>query len=514
MEDIELSEMEIVVGIASPLGTNRENFIEELEREFKRKGYCVKKISLTKDTFEIDCKNSESFKYYLKMQLCNNIRSQVTKGFFAFLACLYISKYRKLFKKEQIKRVYIIDQIKNVTEYEILSHVYGLNYIQVSLFSNEIERDRELKIKFSKDIYRITELPPINIDPQNKYSEIFTANFKKIINKLTEEIIDNYNLEVLPDVTHNLMRKDFEDFYLTNESNKKSGQQIAKLFHKSHYYFNLDLPKVNIKLELKKFIKQILGEYDEYPSQDEFGMNLAYQVSVRSNFPGDRHVGAAIISIQGEVLSVASIRAPSKSSNTNLSDQLKVTDGYNIYKKKIENWTKQLKEATNNEYKDIIKFLEDTLDFHPCTHAEIAAIIDAAKIGVSVKGSILYSTTFPCHLCAKEIINSGISRVVYLEAYPKSKNQELYPNSLDINPKNRTELIPFDFYYGIGPKRFIYAYSLKNKSNEDYYPPLMRYENPRYYVEKEKDVIEYVKLRLNRSTDYGKLVFLKKLIDG
>ncbi|MCW8385088.1 deaminase [Fluoribacter dumoffii] len=310
------------------------------------------------------------------------------------------------------------------------------------------------------------------------------------------------------------MRKDFEDFYLTNESNKKSGQQIAKLFHKSHYYFNLDLPKVNIKLELKKFIKQILGEYDEYPSQDEFGMNLAYQVSVRSNFPGDRHVGAAIISTQGEVLSVASIRAPSKSSNTNLSDQLKVTDGYNIYKKKIENWTKQLKEATNNEYKDIIKFLEDTLDFHPCTHAEIAAIIDAAKIGVSVKGSILYSTTFPCHLCAKEIINSGISRVVYLEAYPKSKNQELYPNSLDINPKNRTELIPFDFYYGIGPKRFIYAYSLKNKSNEDYYPPLMRYENPRYYVEKEKDVIEYVKLRLNRSTDYGKLVFLKKLIDG
>ncbi|HAU0818124.1 TPA: hypothetical protein JBH50_14110, partial [Legionella pneumophila] len=159
-------------------------------------------------------------------------------------------------------------------------------------------------------------------------------------------------------------------------------------------------------------------------------------------------------------------------------------------------------------------FIQDTLDFHPCTHAEIAAIIDAAKIGVSVRSAILYTTTFPCHLCAKEIINSGINRVVYLEAYPKSKNKELYPNLVDFDPKNKTDLIPFDFYHGIGPKRFIYVYSLKNKSNDDCYPPLMRYEISKYYEQKEKDIIDYVKSILLDENNDSSLLFLKRLFDG
>ena len=46
-------------------------------------------------------------------------------------------------------------------------------------------------------------------------------------------------------------------------------------------------------------------------------------------------------------------------------------------------------------------------------HAEQNAIIQAAKIGVSIEGATLY-----CTLCAKLIINAGISRVVYLEGYP------------------------------------------------------------------------------------------------
>ncbi|HAW6245158.1 TPA: hypothetical protein JL724_001149 [Legionella pneumophila] len=510
----ENSEIEIIIGIVSPLGTNREKLLKDLETEFERKGYKVQKISLTKETFRIDCDDSKSFKYFLKMQLCNNIRNNITNGFFAFLTCLYITEYRNSLKNKYKKIVFIIDQIKNLVEYEILSHVYGLNYIQISLFSNEIERDRELKKKFSNDVHIVNDVPHVEIDPNKKYAGIFTKSLISRIQSLTKDIIEDYKNEVLPDVSHNLMRKDFEDFDIQKEVNKISGQQIAKLFHKSHYYFNLDLPKDQIKLELKKFVKQLLGQYDEYPSQDEFGMNLAYQVSVRSNFPGARHIGAAIISKQGEVLSVASIRAPSQSSNTYLSDQLKVSDGYDDYKKKIDKWTTQLKSVEIDDRKNIIKFIQDTLDFHPCTHAEIAAIIDAAKIGVSVRGAILYTTTFPCHLCAKEIINSGINRVVYLEAYPKSKNKELYPNLVDFDPKNKTDLIPFDFYHGIGPKRFIYVYSLKNKSNDDYYPPLMRYEIPKYYEQKEKDIIDYVKSILLDETNDSSLLFLKKLFDG
>lgn len=50
-------------------------------------------------------------------------------------------------------------------------------------------------------------------------------------------------------------------------------------------------------------------------------------------------------------------------------------------------------------------------------HAEQNAIIQAAKHGTSIEGAILYSTTMPCIICSKMIINAGISRIVYEEGY-------------------------------------------------------------------------------------------------
>lgn len=52
------------------------------------------------------------------------------------------------------------------------------------------------------------------------------------------------------------------------------------------------------------------------------------------------------------------------------------------------------------------------------THAEQNAIIQAARLGLSVEGATLYCTHQPCVICAKMIINSGITRIVYREGYP------------------------------------------------------------------------------------------------
>lgn len=51
-------------------------------------------------------------------------------------------------------------------------------------------------------------------------------------------------------------------------------------------------------------------------------------------------------------------------------------------------------------------------------HAEQNAIIQAAVHGVSIRGGILYSTAYPCSLCAKMLVNAGIQRVVYSGSYP------------------------------------------------------------------------------------------------
>lgn len=46
-------------------------------------------------------------------------------------------------------------------------------------------------------------------------------------------------------------------------------------------------------------------------------------------------------------------------------------------------------------------------------HSEIDAICSAASSGVSVKGSSIFVTRYPCEGCAKAIIAAGIKKVYY-----------------------------------------------------------------------------------------------------
>ncbi len=64
-------------------------------------------------------------------------------------------------------------------------------------------------------------------------------------------------------------------------------------------------------------------------------------------------------------------------------------------------------------------------------HAEQNAIIQAAKLGISIDGATLYCTHQPCVICAKMIINAGISRVVYVEGYPDEFSLDIF-NQADV----------------------------------------------------------------------------------
>ena len=50
--------------------------------------------------------------------------------------------------------------------------------------------------------------------------------------------------------------------------------------------------------------------------------------------------------------------------------------------------------------------------------AEQLAISEAARNGVKLDGSVAYITTFPCHICAKLLVSSGVSEIVYDKDYP------------------------------------------------------------------------------------------------
>ena len=55
-------------------------------------------------------------------------------------------------------------------------------------------------------------------------------------------------------------------------------------------------------------------------------------------------------------------------------------------------------------------------------HAEQNALCDCAKRGVSCMGATVYVTHYPCIICCRLLIASGIKEIKYIEKY---KNDEL-----------------------------------------------------------------------------------------
>ncbi len=58
-------------------------------------------------------------------------------------------------------------------------------------------------------------------------------------------------------------------------------------------------------------------------------------------------------------------------------------------------------------------------------HAEQNAVVQAATSGVNIDGGTIYTTTFPCSLCSKIIINAGIVRIVCRDGYPDDLSRQM-----------------------------------------------------------------------------------------
>lgn len=62
-------------------------------------------------------------------------------------------------------------------------------------------------------------------------------------------------------------------------------------------------------------------------------------------------------------------------------------------------------------------------------HAEQNALLQAARYGIDIEGSSIYITTQPCVVCAKMLINAGISEIIYRNPYPDELAMELLNES-------------------------------------------------------------------------------------
>ncbi|MDQ3008071.1 MAG: deaminase [bacterium] len=67
----------------------------------------------------------------------------------------------------------------------------------------------------------------------------------------------------------------------------------------------------------------------------------------------------------------------------------------------------------------------EAIELSTAIHAEAGLIAQAAKEGISVAGSSLYVTTFPCPVCAKLVAESGITEVYYSHGYAMLDGQRI-----------------------------------------------------------------------------------------
>jgi dCMP deaminase len=117
---------------------------------------------------------------------------------------------------------------------------------------------------------------------------------------------------------------------------------------------------------------------------DRYFMNIAREVSTRATCPR-KHVGAVIV-----------------------RDRIILSTGYNG----------SISGTLHCEDGDFdIGCMMENGHCVRTVHAEANAIVQAAKNGVRIDGSTIYTTASPCWPCFKLIANAGINRIVYKEFY-------------------------------------------------------------------------------------------------
>jgi deoxycytidylate deaminase/dephospho-CoA kinase len=154
-------------------------------------------------------------------------------------------------------------------------------------------------------------------------------------------------------------------------------------------------------------------------SQDEALMAIAYAMSQRSSCQ-KRKVGAIIVDENGNVISSGYNEVPMHETPCDekykkcyrewLSDQFFENVSSELGSPKID--ATKLRSLFRKQFKN--------LDYCRALHAEENAIINIARHGTSIdlETCTLYTTTYPCRMCANKIVNVGIKQVVYLEPYP------------------------------------------------------------------------------------------------
>lgn len=465
---------ELVIGLVAPVGVNLDLVEHILSYYLQQFNYNTEIYKLSEYLENIDSlksiinKDTPYNRTRTLMKAGNTLRSDT--GYGGMLAALGISvirgKRKKIHSNGKIDHVrlprtaHVIKSLKHVDEVMVLRSAYAHGFFLLGISSSENNRRKYLENQ-----------------------------------KLMSE-----------DEARDLIRID-------QGETDKFGQHTRDVFELADGFVDMDAP--DVINQFGRIFDLLFGNPYITPSQDEYAMYLAYASSLRSA-DLSRQVGAVIISKDGELISTGANDVPKfggglywphdknlcrdielkYDSNERKKQQLiesimsKISNEICIDIKKeltqiagekkidIETILQGFKDRIKSENSELISGwkdwvmdtdLKDITEYGRAVHAEMEALLSCARSGVSPRGGTIYTTTFPCHNCAKHIVDAGIKRVVFVEPYPKSKAKDLHEDTIylphEYNSSNyNNDKVLFEPFVGVGHRRFLDLFSMKSST--------------------------------------------------
>lgn len=256
------------------------------------------------------------------------------------------------------------------------------------------------------------------------------------------------------------------------------GQQLRDTFHRADAFVDASDTR-KLRSDLERIVAILFGDPFKTPLPDEYALFAAEGAARRSAEPG-RQVGAAIATTAGSVVALGTNEVPkalgglywegdendarefhvaiSRNTRRDTNDVHREEIAQGIIQALTSLGVIEIDGKTEKELRDVILGTDvgDLTEYGRAVHAEMAALLDAAARGVPVHGCVLYTTTFPCHNCARHIIAAGITKVVYVAPYAKSRAWELHAEDLEVAPEtpapNKVPLMPF---VGVAARRYL-----------------------------------------------------------
>jgi len=477
---------ELVIGLVGAIGTDLASVSESLQRQLTGVGYTSSEIRVSHLFHEVEpysnlaaIQDREAY-YEQHMNAGNDLCERLGRtDATALLAILQVRDLRnerntslELDGRAPLRRhAFIINSLKRPDEIKTLRKVYGDAFVLLGAYSSREGRRDTLAGRIAKS--------------QNKDASDCRHIAERLITRDESEPITY-------------------------------GQDVNRTFFQADAFIDAT-EKRRADESVRRFVDVVFGSPFETPTRDELGMQYAFVAALRSA-DVSRQVGAALCSEDGQVLAVGTNEVPKAGGGFHWAGEydrrdfrfgedepnaemkrLIMSDIVDRVRKELiagleplredeneplrENGLEPLRE--NEKLSDSVRDrflnnvmgnietsmqdsrLKDITEYGRTVHAEMAAITDAARRGVSVSGAILFSTTFPCHNCAKHIVAAGIRELIYIEPYLKSQVARLFSDSIALERVPSERQVPFSPFVGFAPLRLVDFFWMRKRRDDD-----------------------------------------------